>query len=275
MSQTRDAADVPAASFSTKTLHEDFSWFSSLDPQPPTTMAAQPSTRMAASRFSDDEPSPAFLSMLSNTLLTGPSTAEQPTDTVVPTYNGGDANTDMQMDRRLSHGSGTTHDSRSSGSSGTGGSDRGAPGGADLESPPQSAGAAAIISAVRSHPQMLKATAARASPSDIRVLARHLVVCFRSADGSVDASEPRPHRGYTFSADEKRALRVILNRSAAERSRSRKRARVESLEGSLEQKEDEIQALRGQVARLTGLVGQLQHALRYGRPGPSGRRDSY
>ena len=270
MSQAHDPADPTAEAFSTTTLDEDTSfhgWFAPMDAQPPTSMAAP--------WYPDQPPTAAFLSMLTDTLASGHSTAGQPaTPAAAAAFSGADHNNEGHMTRRPSHGSGTSHGSRSSGSGGTGGSDGGAAGGAELDGQPPSPGAAAIIAAVRSHPEMTHATSKDASPSDIRLLARQLVVRLR-ATNCTDADLPRQHRGYAFTDDEKRALRVILNRSAAERSRNRKRARVENLEGTLAEKDDEIRSLRGQVARLTGLVGQLQSALGYGRPGPAGARSSY
>eukprot|EP00168_Porphyra_purpurea_P000602 TRINITY_DN106_c0_g1_i4.p1 TRINITY_DN106_c0_g1~~TRINITY_DN106_c0_g1_i4.p1 ORF type:complete len:271 (-),score=89.29 TRINITY_DN106_c0_g1_i4:1469-2281(-) len=270
MSLAREAADPAAAPFSATTLDDDAAfhgWFAAMDAQPPTSVGTP--------RYPDQPPSAAFLSMLTDTLASGHATAGQP---AVPTgavmFSGADAQNEGHMSRRPSNGSGTSHGSRSSGSGASGGSDRGGGGGAEVDAYPPSPGAAAIIAAVRSHPEMAHATAAGASPSDIRTLARQLVVRLRAPVGG-DTDGARHHRAYAFTDDEKRALRVILNRSAAERSRNRKRARVECLEGTLADKDSEIRSLRGQVARLTGLVVQLQSALGYGRPSPAEGRSSY
>ncbi|GAB0493942.1 hypothetical protein MMPV_005230 [Pyropia vietnamensis] len=285
---SREQAPAGAGGSSLSTLQsleevDDFHrWLSAIDSQPLATMNA--TTTVNAPRFSDDASSGCLISMPSH-----PALLYQPPD-VAATATAAPANTDSaiaaraSMTRRASDRSGHSRASRSSRSGGSGDSDglgEGVSNGEDpLDELPPSAGAAAIISAVRAHPQMLAATAGGATPVEIRMLARELVVALRSGRapdqlGAQPVGVSPGRRAYTFSDDEKRALRVILNRSAAERSRNRKRARVECLEESLSQKDEVIRSLQGQVARLSGIITQLQHALGCGRGGPSGGRGSF
>lgn len=285
---SREQAPVAAGGSSLSTLHsveeeEAFHrWLSTIDHQPPSTMNA--SATVNAPRYADDAASVGFLSMLSGTVLPSQSQGVEAAAIVSPANTGAIAPASGPMTRRPSDGSGASRASRSSRSGGSGDSDGLGDGGSRGEDPldemPPSAGAAAIIAAVRAHPQMLAATAGGATPVEIRMLARELVVALRGGRvpeyvSARSAGMPSGRRGYTFTDDEKRALRVILNRSAAERSRNRKRARVECLEGALSEKDEVIRSLQGQVARLSGVIAQLQNALGYGRMGPSGGRASF
>lgn len=283
---SREQAFAAAGGSSLSTLHteeEDVfqGWLSYIDP--PATMNA--SATVNAQRYANDAESVGFFSMLSNTVLpNNQPLGVEASATAAPANTGAAAPTSGPMTRRPSDGSGASRASRSSRSGGSGdsdGMDDGVSRGEDpLDEMPPSAGAAAIIVAVRAHPQMLAATAGGATPVEIRMLARELVVALRGGRapdhvGARPAGMPSGRRGYTFTDDEKRALRVILNRSAAERSRNRKRARVECLEGALSEKDEVIRSLQGQVARLSGVIAQLQNALGYGRVVPSGGRASF
>lgn len=286
MSREQALAGVGGSSLSTLQSLEEVDVFhrllSTIESQPPATM--NPSTVANAPRFADDATSGGLFSMLPDSVL-----PHQPSDAAAaacadPVSAGSAVPASSPITRRASDGSGHSRASRSSRSGGSGDSDGLGDGGFHGEDPmdelPPSAGAAAIITAVRAHPQMLAATAGGATPVEIRMLARELVVALRSGRapdhvGARPAGIPSGRRGYTFTEDEKRALRVILNRSAAERSRNRKRARVERLEGALSEKDEVIRSLQGQVARLSGVITQLQHALGYGRGGPPGARASY
>lgn len=288
MSREQAPAAARGSSFSTLHSLEEEEAFHRLlftiDSQPSPTMNA-PAT-VNAPRYTDGAPSAGFLSILSGTAQPNQPQGAAAAAAATPANSGATAPASGSMARRTSNGSGASRASRSTPSGGSGDSDGMGDGGSNgddaLDEMPPSAGAAAIIAAVRTHPQMLAATAGGATPVEIRMLARELVVSYRDGRAPDNAGArpvvgmPNGRRGYTFTDDEKRALRVILNRSAAERSRNRKRARVESLEVALSEKDDVIRTLQGQVARLSGIIGQLQDALGYGqgRMGPSGGRAS-
>ncbi|OSX76640.1 hypothetical protein BU14_0183s0032, partial [Porphyra umbilicalis] len=67
---------------------------------------------------------------------------------------------------------------------------------------------------------------------------------------------------FSMNETERKALRVVLNRSAAERSRLRKKARFENLSSTLANKDATIDSLQEKVRSLNGVVSHLQLLLK-------------
>eukprot|EP00168_Porphyra_purpurea_P020939 TRINITY_DN903_c0_g1_i3.p1 TRINITY_DN903_c0_g1~~TRINITY_DN903_c0_g1_i3.p1 ORF type:complete len:384 (+),score=132.97 TRINITY_DN903_c0_g1_i3:540-1691(+) len=167
-------------------------------------------------------------------------------------------------------------------------------------------GVDALIEFIRAHPKMVAVTTDDGSPLLIRTIARQLVGDMRrrrhaqtcpaypnvpagletpvsgdSADGDAAAAAAAAAAAVTpFSMNEaeRKALRVVLNRSAAERSRLRKKARFETLSSTLADKDATIDALQEKVRSLSGVVSHLQLLLKlksggYGAVVGDGGRD--
>ncbi|GAB0492601.1 hypothetical protein MMPV_003869 [Pyropia vietnamensis] len=155
-------------------------------------------------------------------------------------------------------------------------------------------GVETLIEFIRAHPKMIAVASDDGSPLLIRTVARQLVAQMRRRrHSSMCTAFPKVPAGLESVADagsdgndhdaaataaaaaaaaaaaplamcesERKALRVVLNRSAAERSRLRKKARFETLSATLAEKDATIAQLRDRVRSLNGAVSHLQLLLK-------------
>lgn len=169
-------------------------------------------------------------------------------------------------------------------------------------------GVDALIEFIRAHPKMVAVTTEDGSPLLIRTIARQLVGDMRRrrhaesctaypkvptglenavSDGGADgdaaaaaAAAAAAVTPFSMNETERKALRVVLNRSAAERSRLRKKARFENLSSTLANKDATIDSLQEKVRSLNGVVSHLQLLLKlksggYGSVVGDGGRDLF
>lgn len=155
-------------------------------------------------------------------------------------------------------------------------------------------GVETLIEFIRAHPKMVAVASDDGSPLLIRTVARQLVAEMRrrrhaatcTAFPKVPAGLESANNGgghgkdreaaataaaaaaaaaaapLAMSESERKALRVVLNRSAAERSRLRKKARFETLSATLAEKDTTIAQLQERVRSLNSAVSHLQLLLK-------------